>query len=539
MMDINRDNTESGTTQMGKKYSRSSEIGILFLLFSLGIALRLPWFFPAVLDWDESTFILMGQSILDGYLPYVQLWDLKPPLAFGFFALAIATFGKSIVGVRLAGTLCVVATAFLIYLTAKKLWTRRTGVFAAMLCIAAMSQWPHGQATLTELVSLVPLVGALCLLVYREPTSNTLFHAGILMATSSLVRLNLGYVAVLIGFYALLAPPVHSLKNLVLRSMSYAGGGLLVVTLTWIPYLLAGQQEMWWTSVFLAPLNYADSQFSVFQNLISQTKYALGVYGIDQEGYVIWGRLKFLVRGVCLLVWLGGVAGFAVILRQWRNAVVSTRRASGLVMLFLVGTGFSILKSGSANPDYMLQLIPFSALLAAVFFEKAMFSRLRWPVLLTVAVGVAVSVRDFVPGYQEVFSRALEKKELRYGAAYEIAEYLKRENKHHRPVYMLTDHIAYWFMGSYPLTRSTTHPSNIARLYLLETIVGKGATVEDELRRVLQKEPEFIVTRDYVWYLQESKNAKDLLEETLASEYILVKEIEGRKIYRKKRPEFS
>jgi len=47
-------------------------------------------FFPAVIDWDESTFILMGQSIIDGHLPYVKLWDLKPPGAFAFYAFFIA-----------------------------------------------------------------------------------------------------------------------------------------------------------------------------------------------------------------------------------------------------------------------------------------------------------------------------------------------------------------------------------------------------------------------------------------------------------------
>ncbi len=44
--------------------------------------MRLPFFFPAVIDWDESTYVLMGQSILDGHVPSIEQWDDKPPLAY-------------------------------------------------------------------------------------------------------------------------------------------------------------------------------------------------------------------------------------------------------------------------------------------------------------------------------------------------------------------------------------------------------------------------------------------------------------------------
>jgi len=37
-----------------------------------------------VLDWDESTFILMAANSLDGHLPFVEMFDVKPP---GIFVL--------------------------------------------------------------------------------------------------------------------------------------------------------------------------------------------------------------------------------------------------------------------------------------------------------------------------------------------------------------------------------------------------------------------------------------------------------------------
>ena len=53
----------SGTT-------RNRTIVACSVLFVITILVRLPFFFPAVIDWDESTFVLIGQSVVDGHLPY-------------------------------------------------------------------------------------------------------------------------------------------------------------------------------------------------------------------------------------------------------------------------------------------------------------------------------------------------------------------------------------------------------------------------------------------------------------------------------------
>ena len=72
--------------------------------FVAALLIRLPFFFRDCIDRDESTFILLGQSWVDGFLPYTQLWDLKPPLVFLFFAIIIQIFGKSYIAIRLFGT---------------------------------------------------------------------------------------------------------------------------------------------------------------------------------------------------------------------------------------------------------------------------------------------------------------------------------------------------------------------------------------------------------------------------------------------------
>ena len=78
----------------------------VFLIFSIiTFFIRFPFFFRDYVDRDESTFILLGQSWANGFLPYTQLWDLKPPLTFAFFASIISVFGKSFIAIRFAGVL--------------------------------------------------------------------------------------------------------------------------------------------------------------------------------------------------------------------------------------------------------------------------------------------------------------------------------------------------------------------------------------------------------------------------------------------------
>ena len=61
-------------------------------LFALGIALlailvRLPFLGDPAPDYDEQLYSLIGERMLHGDLPYIDLWDRKP---FGLFALFAA-----------------------------------------------------------------------------------------------------------------------------------------------------------------------------------------------------------------------------------------------------------------------------------------------------------------------------------------------------------------------------------------------------------------------------------------------------------------
>jgi hypothetical protein len=89
---------------------------------------------------------------------------------------------------------------------------------------------------------------------------------------------------------------------------------------------------------------------------------------------------------------------------------------------------------------------------------------------------------------------------------------------------MMDDHIVYWLLDTCPLSKSTTHPSNISMEFLLDVVVRPGTTIVMELSRILGREPGFIVTepKGENDYLQGKPKAQDLLESTLTASYELV-----------------
>lgn len=503
---------------------RQTILAFVYLLI-ISIIIRLPFFFFDQINHDEGTFILMGQSILDGHLPYTDLWDFKPPLAFVFYAIPIALFGKSIVAVRLAGALCVALTSFFTYHVGKTLWTHRAGTVSATLFVFLSSLLPRGQATMTEHVALVPLIAALSLMTARQPTPAVLFFSGVLMGIASMIRLNLAYVTVILGvFLALSARPLR-LGEVLKRGIAYAAGSCVIVILTYLPYGVTGYHKIWWSSVVSAPLAYAASQLSLREALGRQLMF-------------IWETLspaRDSAFGVNALVWLGGIAGLAVIYSQWKNAPEKKKYGLMLLLVFLLGTGISIVKSGVAPAHYLIQVVPFMSLAAAAFLNVVLSGSARWPSVIVVSLALAMSAKPVIHEYRVMVSRVLSGAALTHGPAYEIAEYLRKENASGESIYMMTDHIVYWLIDAKPPSNSPIHPSNIARGYVLEAFLGENTSTEVEMAKVLAQKPKFIVKKRSVKYLINETAASNLLQETLRTQYELIEEIRGREIYRRNR----
>ncbi|MBE2184402.1 MAG: glycosyltransferase family 39 protein [Anaerolineae bacterium] len=87
---------------------------------------------------DQGEFATIGRGILGHRIPYVDLWNPKPPAVFYVYALAISLFGQTAVAIRLMDLLIAPVILWAAYWLGKRLAgdpvrSQRAGLFSALL----------------------------------------------------------------------------------------------------------------------------------------------------------------------------------------------------------------------------------------------------------------------------------------------------------------------------------------------------------------------------------------------------------------------
>src|SRR3989337_1933133 len=72
----------------------------LIVICLLPVVLYLP-FVRAPFERDEGVYATIAQGLLDGRVPYRDLFDNKPPLVYGWYAFSFLLFGESVVAPRI------------------------------------------------------------------------------------------------------------------------------------------------------------------------------------------------------------------------------------------------------------------------------------------------------------------------------------------------------------------------------------------------------------------------------------------------------
>jgi len=102
----------------------------------IALLLRFPTFGDANVGADEDFYLLVGQAMHHGAVPYVDIWDRKP---LGLFLIYyfFATLGLSPIAYQIGALLSVSFTAFLVNRIAGRITGRRGAMLAAALYLAA------------------------------------------------------------------------------------------------------------------------------------------------------------------------------------------------------------------------------------------------------------------------------------------------------------------------------------------------------------------------------------------------------------------
>jgi hypothetical protein len=523
--------SDRSTSQPKQRRSLKSllpELVVILSLFTWLLLLRAPFFAIPTLDWDESTFIIVGQGILEGFLPYIKLWDFKPPFVFVFFAGAIAIFGKSIAAIRFAGCLWLAAASYLHFQCVLALTNNMLQSFAAAIFAATIVSLSTPYLS-SELLALTPLIAAQLALLQNHEKLTKFYTCGLLIGIAGMFRANVVYVAIFVGMYVALVGFTHrNAKIAAARVAAYVAGGLTVIVIAAAPYAITQHLGLWFRSVFLVPWRFSTAGLSFFNisDLViealrmtySSTPHVTGVF-------------------IAVALWFGGLLGmlFGLILRK--RKLEPPQNNVFEILVFLGGIVASIFLTGTTHTHYIALAVPWFVMSASIAWKFVPKSCIRSIVSKgTLIVVLAHGIFSVAPVYLDLYNKLVKNEDIFSSPETEVAAFLRRENLEKQPIYLLDRHIVYWLVGQYPLTRMSTHPSNITKQVLIETIEGPKSTPEGEMEKILAVSPEFIIkSTKELWYLQSAPRASEVLTQALRRDYAFPRMMGEMLIYRKKR----
>jgi hypothetical protein len=493
------------------------------LLLGLALVVRASFFFDSVVDWDETTFILMGQSVLDGFVPYQDYWDLKPPFAYFAFALIDLLGLHTVVGVRVVGAVLVAATGFAVFALAARFAARGVALAVAAATILLMSGVDGGMATLTETVAMPLWMTGLVLLARTADTrrAGAVFLGGLLLSLAAMIRLNLAFAVVATTLTLL----YFAYREAGWRhARSVAGwifvGGCVPALLVVVYFALRSDLATLWGAAVEAPLVYATQQLSPWRVI---ARYA---------------RLT-LEFPPALLVCLAAAGSVALLPRAWPTIPPAGRVAVGLALATLAGAVYSIVTGGNAYGHYVMQIVPPAALPFAAALQWLSTTRLdaRWArraVTATLGVSAAIGLYPTARHLPELAARVQSQSSLLADEGHRLTAYLVTNMRREDSLLLMAGHVAYWQTRKWPPTK-ILHPSVFQKAYLLPAIGGVPDNPEALMREIMSKKPTVVVAPDDLWYLDEGSPIDTVLRQALASDYELETTIDTMKVFRRVR----
>ena len=453
---------KKGILLLTPKYTHLKNHGVFLLLSAIAFFVRFPFFFRDYIDRDESTFILMGQSWVDGFLPYTQLWDLKPPITYLFFAMLISIFGKSFIAIRIAGTLLVIITAFFTYkITLTVYNSKKIGLWAAIGTVALLSMFGSLQGVMSEHICMAFFMPGLYFYITAQK-GYTYVIAGILFGLALMVKINMAYAVLFLGVYLLYTAFRQGLfLKGITNSLGFGFGVIGVIIATLIPYYLEDQSLLWWNSVVLAPIEYTGAR-----------RYSL---------------LK--MAPICIIT-----LGF--LWWSWKKNILDFKQKQiQILSLVIIGVVFSFVQGGRVNGHYLVQLHPVSLVFIAIAISKIRIPKRINYAPYALLLMLLLPTEAYIE-YVSIVKNKWVKNSFFNGEGITVPAYLLESRQDPADTMFFEYRIGNWLLDTQPPTKAATHPSNICRDEAFKFYENPRATSMEELRYIMEElQPKTVVTR--------------------------------------------
>jgi 4-amino-4-deoxy-L-arabinose transferase-like glycosyltransferase len=222
----------------------------LAALVIAAFAIRSLYIGNPLIDADEQFYLLVGDRMLHGALPYIDIWDRKPVGLFLLYAAIRLLGGDGVVQYQLVAAGAAAATAVLIAVLARRIATPGAGLVAGLLYLPLLAML-GGQGGQTPVFYNLPMAVA-ALILLRQATADqprSLAGSGALAMLLVGVAIQIKYNAVFEGLYFGLVLLVRARRDgrspiaLAGCALLWIGAALLPTALAWGYYAAIGQGE--------------------------------------------------------------------------------------------------------------------------------------------------------------------------------------------------------------------------------------------------------------------------------------------------------
>jgi len=294
-------------------------IGIAPLLPLLAIlvwtcVVRLP-FYGNVND-DEFFFAVVAQRWLEGGLPYVAAYDVKPPGLFAIFAAAQALFGESLATIKGLEILFTALGGFGLYRLALRHGTRSLAQWCGLLY--PVYSLALSGVNAANLILQLPFIIFAFLAGADVESRSAAFLAGLMMALAAMLRQAVIFESLAVLGLLLWQSPGGRLRVTLL----FLAGALLPLAAFALYFTLEGQLRAAFDAVVLAALVRSGGQmvavdgpgaalqpgaWDVVAGIFAMAPPVLVLWGCSLLALARWRRLKNSVPHALLVtavVWL-------------------------------------------------------------------------------------------------------------------------------------------------------------------------------------------------------------------------------------------
>lgn len=427
---------------------------------------------------DESLYYYCGSKVLEWGKPYYDYYEMKPPMLFYSYGLAVLLAGFTVKGMHLASMFIgLISSALVFNLLRRKYSTDLAFSSSAIWLLAYSSPMVYGTYLMSEHFVILYFLMALQFVLYRDFKFRDLVLAGVFMGTALLVK----QTAILFfpAWLVLLMVKSGKWKNLAGFSLGVLGICLINFVILVLSHTL--DEAYYWLIQF--PGEYI-SRNGLEEGLRNLKMFAYGILRID---FFYW-----LLAAVSI--------GFTMV--SWK------KKDHLFILLLFLGALISLVPGFRFYPQYWLSLVFVSALSLPVMFEKMnQLSRpWMWQSILLIGLLSQFYVRSdlYFPSTKNAGNKYMVGQHLERSK--ELSKYLKT---------VLNPNDDFLVLGAIPqLYIYTGKKASIRHVWtsMLSLQSPKNKAMQEEFMQTLnEKKPDLIVFSfsPYHWNLRDSD--KDFL----------------------------